>query len=124
MNDVADQCACAAAHGHLIRKTSQHAFGDIGVIGRGIFEKQGLGVGYVEELLEKLCHLPSGVGVNAESAAFVHSKIPRPRPLEDAHEDKEIGGSCTENLGSFVLYFFIHPQQHRAGLRERGNEGR
>jgi hypothetical protein len=124
MNDIADERSCATAHGHLIRKTSQHAFGDIRVIGRCILKKQSLGVGYVEELLKKLSHLPCGVGVDAKSAAFVHSKIPRSRPLKDTHENKEIGGATTENFSTLVLYFFIHPQQHRAGLRESGNERR
>ena len=124
MNDIADERSCATAHGHLICKTRQHAFGDIRVIGRCILKKQSLGVSDVEELLKKLRHLPGGVGVNAKSAAFVHSKIPRPCPLEDTHQNKEVGSATTEDFRAFVLYFFIHPQQHRAGLSDRRNEGR
>ena len=56
MDDVADECACASTHSHLIGKTSQNTLRDVRVIGRCILKKQSLGVGYVEELLEKLPH--------------------------------------------------------------------
>jgi hypothetical protein len=58
MDDVADECACAAAHGDLIGKSRQHALSDVGIHRSRILKQQSLRMGDIEELFKELRNLP------------------------------------------------------------------
>ena len=121
-NNVAHKGSGIFSHRHLIRKSRQHAASD-GLIGRRrILDEKRLGMGDVEELLEQLADLPRGVGMDAKGTAFVHAKIPGTRPFEDTHQNEEIRGATSEDFHPLLLDPFVHLQQHRAGLRDRGDQ--
>ena len=122
MDNIANKRSCTTADCNLIGKTSQHAFCDTRIARRVVFKQQRLGVRYIEKLVEKFTHLPCGVRVNTQGAALIHSKIPRTRPLKHTHEDEKIGGSTAKSFAPLLLDFFIHPEKHRAGLCEGGDQ--
>jgi hypothetical protein len=64
-NDVTHKRPRIFSHRHLIGETGQHTTGYRLIGRRGIFDQQGLGVGDIEELVEKFSNLTRGVGMDA-----------------------------------------------------------